>query len=499
MKVTERISKNNDNNRKGPFFTLKEERSFYIINRILFVVDSLKGMTSLVNKQLKKKAQEIGNVPTHYELEIEDYDQKQKKNGQAYFIWKDPKDPEKHITVELRNDGALLTFSTTVRSEPDKQLPDAELKLTALQFAAANHPGTFMNFHFQGKEERGQHIRFVYTKMELGLPIPNSGFLIDMTRSGQIVHFLYYGEGHKAEVPTEFVAKEKVVSHYLNTMSFELMYDVIDGEQEPRLVYEPILPGYSYPADVDEIVPDQHIADERIENTAPLPPLQNKEEVDIFALLGFTSDMQKVSERDFGEQIGSTWRRGAAPERKDLSIGSYFETRNKNTIKMKTDKRTGKLKAALSFMERPNNRQCSTEECQEIALQFLYALYPRAAEFFRVNPVRIDERGRVRNHFSVWYKGVPLRFGAARIIVNPETGLIDAFMAPDIEPEQLEAINHRPDVSAEEAREAFLAAFDVKLEWQPDFTAGSDQHYKLVYKPVYPSYIDAHIRKKKRL
>ncbi|MCD2476433.1 DUF4901 domain-containing protein, partial [Staphylococcus aureus] len=84
------------------------------------------------------------------------------------------------------------------------------------------------------------------------------------------------------------VAKEKVVSHYLNTMSFELMYDVIDGEQEPRLVYEPILPGYSYPADVDEIVPDQHIADERIENTAPLPPLQNKEEVDIFALLGFT-------------------------------------------------------------------------------------------------------------------------------------------------------------------------------------------------------------------
>ncbi|MDR4432720.1 hydrolase [Bacillus tequilensis] len=35
--------KSNDNNRKGPFFTLNEERSLYIINRILFVVDSLKG------------------------------------------------------------------------------------------------------------------------------------------------------------------------------------------------------------------------------------------------------------------------------------------------------------------------------------------------------------------------------------------------------------------------------------------------------------------------
>ncbi|OLQ46080.1 DUF4901 domain-containing protein [Bacillus licheniformis] len=453
----------------------------------------------MVNKQLKKKAQEIGNVPPHYELEIEDYDQKQKKKGQAYFIWKDPEDPEKHIIVELGNDGALLTFSTTVRSEADKRLPDAELKLTALQFAAANHPNTFMNFHFQSKEERGQHIRFVYTKMELGLPLPNSGFLIEMTRSGQIVHFLYYGEEHKAEVPKEFVAKEKVVSHYLNTMSLQLMYDVIDGEQAPRLVYEPILPGYSYPADVDEIVPDQHITDERIENVEPLPPLQNKEKIDIYAMLGLTSDMLKVSEKDFGDEIGSTWRKGTAPERKDLSIGSYFETRNKNTIKMKTDKRTGKLKAALSFIDQRNCRQCSTEECQRTALQFLYALYPRADEFFRVNPVRIDDRGRVRNHFSVWYKGVPLRFGAARIIVNPETGMIDAFMAPDIDPEQLETINHRPDVSAEEARETFLAAFDVKLKWQPDFATGSGQHYKLVYYPVYPSYIDAHIRKKKRL
>lgn len=154
-------------------------------------------MTSLENKQLKKKAQEIGNVPPHYELEIEDYDQKQKKKGRAYFIWRNPDDPEKHITVELGNDGALLTFSASVRSETDKQLPDAELKLTALQFAAANHPGTFMNFHFQGKEERRQHIRFMYTKMELGLPLPNSGFLIDVTRSGQIIHFYITEKGIK--------------------------------------------------------------------------------------------------------------------------------------------------------------------------------------------------------------------------------------------------------------------------------------------------------------
>lgn len=63
-------------------------------------------MTSLVNKQLKKKAQEIGNVPPHYELEIEDYNQKQKKKGQAYFIWKNPEDPKS--TLQLNSDMTAL-------------------------------------------------------------------------------------------------------------------------------------------------------------------------------------------------------------------------------------------------------------------------------------------------------------------------------------------------------------------------------------------------------
>jgi hypothetical protein len=42
-KVIERMWKSSFLNRKGPFFTLKEEGSFYIINKVLFVVDSLKG------------------------------------------------------------------------------------------------------------------------------------------------------------------------------------------------------------------------------------------------------------------------------------------------------------------------------------------------------------------------------------------------------------------------------------------------------------------------
>ncbi|MCY8946485.1 YcdB/YcdC domain-containing protein [Bacillus atrophaeus] len=454
----------------------------------------------MVKEQLKKKAMEIGDVPPHYELEIEDYDERQKKKAKAYFIWRDPEHTGKKITVELGMDGSLLRYSTTASPMPDKRLSDAELKLTALQFAAGHHPDTFMYFHFQAKEERKHHVRFIYIKKVLELPLPNSGFLIDISRSGRVVNFLYYGGEGRADIPEEFVEKDKVISHYVNTLSFKLVYDVIDNEKAPRLVYEPIMPGYSYPADVSAIVPDQNLSDERMEQGAPLPLLEKSgQEPDIYQMMGFTNDMKKVGERDFGDVYGTTWRKGEAPERKDLSIGSYFESRNQNTMKMKTDKKTGNITAFISFVKQQGDIKYSKEECETIALRFLYALFPRAREFFRVNPSRTDEKGRIRNHFSVWYKDVPLRFGAARIIVNRETGHVDAYMAPDIDPEVLEKIKHRPDVPAEEARAAFLSAFDLKLEWQPDFSPHSEYDYKLVYTPVYPSYIDAHKRRKKRL
>ncbi|MCP6681531.1 YcdB/YcdC domain-containing protein [Bacillus nakamurai] len=450
----------------------------------------------MLKEHLRKKALEIGNIPPHYELEIEDYDEKQK--AKAYFIWKDPYHSDKTVTIELGEDGSLLTYSRTDSPSSDIQLSDAELKLTALRFAAEHHPLTFMNFTFQAREERNGRIRFIYSKKVLDRPLPDSGFFVDVTNSGFVVQFLYYGDKGEALIPEQFVDQEKVVSHYMSELTFKLVYDVVNFEKTPRLVYEPILPAYSYPAGEDDIVPDQQLCDERAEKAKPLPELQKKRDRNLYEMMGFTADMIQTRERDLGDEIGTTWRKGSVPERKDLSIESYFESSNKNTMKMKTDKKTGKMTAFKSFIEHQGPAFYSEEECEAVALQFLYALYPRADEFFKLNPLRIDGRGRYRFHFSVWHQGIPLRFGAARILVSPVTGLVEAYMAPDIDPEQLESINPIPAVSPEEAKAAFLSDFHLHLEWQHDFTPAGGQGYKLVYRPVYPPYIDAQKRKKKR-
>ncbi len=72
-----------------------------------------------------------------------------------------------------------------------------------------------------------------------------------------------------------------------------------------------------------------------------------------------------------------------------------------------------------------------------------------------MNPLKTDGRGRFRFHFSIWHQDIPARFGVARILVSPVTGLVEAYMAPDIDPERLEKINPVPAVTPEEAKAAF--------------------------------------------
>ena len=88
-----------------------------------------------------------------------------KTKTRAYYIWKDRNHPDKTVTIELGDDGSLLTYSRNDCPGSDMQLSDAELKLTALRFAARHRPLTFMNFIFQAREERNGCIRFIYTKV----------------------------------------------------------------------------------------------------------------------------------------------------------------------------------------------------------------------------------------------------------------------------------------------------------------------------------------------
>ncbi len=57
--------------------------------------------------------------------------------------------------------------------EREKKVGDGEVKLRGVEFGGGNDGGRFMNFDFEGKEERGEEMGFVYRKMEVGVGIGN--------------------------------------------------------------------------------------------------------------------------------------------------------------------------------------------------------------------------------------------------------------------------------------------------------------------------------------
>lgn len=92
---------------------------------------------------------------------------------------------------------------------------------------------------------------------------------------------------------------------------------------------------------------------------------------------------------------------------------------------------------------------------------FSVALFPNADQYFRI---RYDEKDEEENAvagftFEAHCHGVPLRFGQVRICVSRQTGDITVYMGPDIDPNELAAIDPVPAISAEKTKSLFLAAF----------------------------------------
>ncbi len=77
----------------------------------------MKGAAFVKKEGLKQKALEIGRVPTHLKLEIEDYGGDDKR---AYFCWTDPQDENTGIIVELGPDGELESFPVILSLKAEK-------------------------------------------------------------------------------------------------------------------------------------------------------------------------------------------------------------------------------------------------------------------------------------------------------------------------------------------------------------------------------------------
>ncbi|MEC0754884.1 DUF4901 domain-containing protein [Bacillus haynesii] len=455
----------------------------------------------MVCEQLKQKAQSISRVPSHYQLMIEDYGEKYEKESRAFFAWQDMEEPERDISVELDHQGRLISLIKEYEPVVEESLPEERLLQIALQFTEQHYPNAPHEFVFHEKKVTEQFVRFTYVQTVLDLPLPQTGFYVRIAKNGEVMEFRYNGGTSSFSIPKQIADQQSVTADYLKHIQFELAVEKIrselyeGGDDRPHLIYEADLPFYSYPADITEKRHMKPAADDEDEEETLLLPLlpEADRQGDIDDMIGFTPSMRKIRETDMGESIGTVWRLGNDPEPRDRSIAGYFETWNQNTLKILKDKKSGKLKGIASFIKSEGPLALSGEDCLKRALQFLYKLYPDADQLFRMHPAENDgDRSNAFFQFDLQYKGVPLRLGSANISISRTTGRVVGYHGPEIDPETLADLSPSPSISEEEANAVFAAAFDVKLQWERDYSREKDDFYRLVYRPVYPHFIDAH-------
>lgn len=456
-------------------------------------------------ERLKLRALQIGNVSSDFELEIEDF---RNEHQVALFVWKSILNVDQGIWIELNNEGQLLHYSQCEPKIHHMPLQDEELLEIALQFVLQHYPDAPKIFIPEKSEVLSNGIRFSYVQMELGLPLKMTGFYVDVSFSGDILSFCYYGEAKDIRLPREVLDKEWVKQSFLaevkmNLLITKLSPDVYENVTHSLcLVYAPDYPFYNHSADrLAERSVEENNEEDYETSYLPLPEkLPGYSE--IYEVIGFDKHaLTKLREIDLGDEVVTVWHPGPPHSvNNDLSLDSYFQRKTENTLKIGTKKQTGKISGLFNFMDTEGPLSLSVKECKTIALKFLYTLYPNAEQYFRIASPNGEEEETTQYgfHFSIFHKGISTHFGLCHVTVNKTTGFITHYSAPDIDVDRLEDINVQPTLSEEEAMSLYIEDLDFELTWNKNYEENQHEYHELIYRVTFPKlngdirFIDAH-------
>jgi hypothetical protein len=450
---------------------------------------------------LKNRALTMCEIPERLRLEIEDYFEDEKGNGEAYFSWTS-EDEKESIDMTLNQDGGLLSLTLDLKQPKEEQamLTLEENRAIAEAFLTGHYPDALKILERSNEKElENGAFRFHYEQLVFGLPLDIAGCYLDVANNGTIIHFRYYGIKPVPAIPKQLVAKDVLVEAIRKTLDFDVQLVYLpEGVYESankglRLVYEPNPHYLRFRA--DELIPrireDDDIEDDVDSSIALAAPeasiirdLTNEE------IIGITSEMEIIREADLGSEIGTVWRdRDWQADSEDLSFKGFFDKRNDGTVKAFIDKETGKVKKFIWFKNRTGDLRLTREECQEKAAAFLQRMIPDYHLYLELLVQEFDHddddtEDSHREGFNFMVKsqsGYRVFTETVHITVNRTTGDIDHYMGLSFDINLLKNAPSVPIITKEEAWNSYFEHLDFQLSWQKDYESEQEQQY-LEYK-----------------
>ncbi|PEJ07283.1 DUF4901 domain-containing protein [Bacillus wiedmannii] len=450
------------------------------------------------------------DIPDAYRLVVDD----QEGVDDPYHLlwWEHKEDEEKTIQITLnRHTGNLIEFSIDDKkyfSSGKEAIGENKAREIANIFLKKyTKKGYEFYTYVTVKDDRRGWKEVNYMQEVNGYPLPNTGCVVRVHLSGNVVHFRYNGQKaieNKPLWPSEIVEENAVLENLKARQDMRLVFvdlthsscEYENGEEVKgyHLVYEPE-PNHTFinaSTGRDLFGPDHY----KLPSTVAVEkPKKGSRQGDIFELFDWDKEsFTKVDETEHDDEIRMKFvpkeeLQKQKEEKNPYLMNEFFKKhlpmlKYNNLVGVTVDKSTNELIGFIKLTEDIEAKQIlSREKCLQKALQFLERVIPDVTQYLRLWEEREEaEDGIERFIFSVYVNGIPAEYKQFMVNINVENGAVMHYSGESSNfIKELLTYETTPKVTKEKALQIYKEAIRVNLEWDIDNDA-EETVYKLLYK-----------------
>ncbi|MBW3495765.1 YcdB/YcdC domain-containing protein [Bacillus sp. FDAARGOS_1420] len=467
----------------------------------------------MMNSKDKERTEQVAHIieiPDEYRLVVDD----QEGVDDPYHLlwWEHKADEEKTIQITLnRHTGNLIEFriddenSFSIGKEAIEENKAREIANIFLK--KYTKEGYEFYTYVTVKDDWRGWKEINYMQEVNGYPLPNTGCVVRIHPSGNVVHFHYNGQKaieKKPLWPIEIVEENVVLETLRARQDMRLVFVDLthssckyeNGEEVKgyHLVYE-LEPSHAFidaSTGKDLFDPDHYKLPPTV---AVEKPKKGSQQDDIFDLFDWDKEsFTKVAETENEDGIRMKFvsreeLQKQKEEKNPYLMNEFFKKhlpmlKYNNLVGITIDKSTNELIGFIKLADDKEVKQIlSREECLQKALQFLERVIPDITQYLRLWEEREEaEDGIERFTFSVYVNGIPIDYMQFMININTENGAVMHYSGKSSNfIKELLAYETAPKVTKEKALEIYKEVIRVKLEWCIDHDA-EEMKYKLLYK-----------------
>ena len=443
-----------------------------------------KDVKRMLKEQLLDLAKQYGNVPTHYELKLENY----LEDGISSYMWKGPSKDEL-VFMRLDEKGRLDDFARSATKEGPPITEKMKLEIAQRQLRE-QYPEALSYYTLIEQNKKELSTSFKFGQVVNGFPLDGFYCRIEVTNPGEVIQFTYAGYmENPPEMPMKLYPTERILNTLyegdwlLGAASFNKKYDSVH-ESGICAIYKSERLTLAYDA-----VTGKPLLDNDGESTPSYVPFPKVEaltkKVKIEEIIGINDEWEQYEEESMDEAYEElNWRPKGWQDSVGKTYDYYMKSKFENRVKAKVDKRTKRLNRFMWFAEYEGEAKLSEEECLIIAAQFIQTYYPEYTPYLYVEVKEEEEleENRAFFRFVVHKDGLFVENEFFHMNICKKTGAILMFSATNIAVEYIEKFEPKAIKPIKELLP--LKGLKVQLEWKRVYgkTEQEEDEMRIIYR-----------------